>query len=147
MKLYLLNVIVFFFIQGIFLDVLIDILYDEGDCVKVILISSDFILVVLVKLIVYKNFKCVINEKEIYLQYEYEDFDNVVKLIVYNIVLLFCFYFDLLIYMFINDFYKIMVDNFDKLLKIEEIRKMCFNVFERIVKIYKLFGLVRVFRY
>lgn len=93
----------------------------KDNCIRVILICSGFILVVLLKLIVYKIFRCVINENEIYLYYEYEDFDDIVKLIVNNIVLLFCFYFDLVIYVIYNDFYKIMFYNYDKFLKVMEI--------------------------
>lgn len=147
MKLHSLNAIVSLFIQGISSDVLTDIPYDEGDCVKVILISSDSIPVVSAKLIAYKNFKRVINEKEIYLQHEYEDFDNVAKLIAYNIVSSFCLYLDSLIHTFTNDLHKIMVDNYDKPLKTEEIRKMCFDVFERTAKTHKPLGSARTMRY
>lgn len=56
---------------------------DGDNFIKVILIMSKFLLIVKVKLIVYKKYKYVINEKKIFLKYEYEEFDDVVKLIVY----------------------------------------------------------------
>lgn len=40
---------------------------EEDICIRVILIRSEFILVVLLKFFVYKNFKYVINEKKIFL--------------------------------------------------------------------------------
>lgn len=120
---------------------------DEGNCVKVILISSDSIPVVSAKLVAYKNFKRVINEKEIYLQHEYEDFDNVAKLIAYNIVSSFCLYLDSLIHTFTNDLHKIMFDNYDKQLKRKQVREMCFDVFGKNAKKRKLFGSAGAMRY
>lgn len=120
---------------------------DEGNCVTVMLISSDSIPVVSAKLVAYKNFKRVINEKEIYLQHEYEDFDNVAKLIAYNIVSSFCLYLDSLIDTFTNDLHKIMFDNYDKQLKRKQVREMCFDVFGKNAKKHKLFGSAGAMRY
>lgn len=113
---------------------------DEDNCINVMLISSDSIPVVSAKLIAYKNFKRVINEKEIYLQHVYEDFDNVAKLIAYNIVSSFCLSLDSKIHTFTNDLHKIMFDNYDKSLDRQQIREMCIDVFERT---HKLFGSTR----
>lgn len=124
----------------------------EGDiCVRVIRIRSDFLLVVLLKFIVYKNFKYVINEKGFFLQYEYDEIDDLVKLIVYCVILLFCFFVELLINVFIVDFFKSMVDYFDKqlilykLLRVDKIRIICLDVLEKMG--YKFFELVKSIRY
>lgn len=81
------------------------------------------------------------------MQHEYEDFDNVAKLIAYNIVSSFCLYLDSLIHMFTNDLHKIMFDKYDKPLQTEQIGEMCFGVFERTVKTHKEFGSARAMRY
>lgn len=112
---------------------------DEVNCTKVMLISSDSIPVVSAKLIAYKNFQRVINKKEIYLQHEYEDFDNVAKLIAYNIVSSFCLSLDSLIHTFTNGLHKVMLDDYDKPLKAKQIRAICFDVFET-AGTHKLFG-------
>lgn len=119
----------------------------EDNCIKVMLISSDSIPIVSAKLIAYKNFKRVINEKEIYLQHEYEDFDDVAKLIAYNLVSSFCLSLDSVINTFTNDLYKIMFDNYDKPLKATQIRQMCSDVFERTAYTRIQFGSTKVIRY
>lgn len=120
---------------------------DDDNCIKVMLISSDSIPVVSAKLLAYKNFKRVINEKEIYLQHEYEDFDDVAKLIAYNIVSSFCLSLDSVINAFTNDLYKIMFDKYDKPLKAMQIEQMCRDVFKRTAYTAKLFGSTKAKRY
>lgn len=120
---------------------------DDDNCIKVMLISSDSIPVVSAKLLAYKNFKRVINEKEIYLQHEYEDFDDVAKLIAYNIVSSFCLSLDSVINAFTNDLYKIMFDKYDKPLEAMQIKQMCRDVFKRTAYTAKLFGSTKAIRY
>lgn len=52
----------------------------EDNLFKVIFIRSKFILIVEVKLIVYKKYKNVIKKRKIYLQYVDDEFDEIVKL-------------------------------------------------------------------
>lgn len=52
----------------------------EDNLFKVIFIRSKFILVVEVKLIVYKKYKNVIKKRKIFLQYVDDEFDEIVKL-------------------------------------------------------------------
>lgn len=63
---------------------------EEDTRIRVILIRSESIPVVSSKLFVYKNFKHAINEKKIFLQHEYDDFDDLAKLIAYRLFSLFC---------------------------------------------------------
>lgn len=52
----------------------------EDNLFKVIFIRSKFILIVEVKLIVYKKYKNVIKKRKIFLQYVDDEFDEIVKL-------------------------------------------------------------------
>lgn len=112
----------------------------EDNCIRVILISSDSLPVVSSKLIAYKTFKRAINRNEIYLQHEYEDFDDVAKLIANNILTSFCHFLDFIIHVFNNDLHKIMFDNYDKPLHVMEIRQYIHDVFKRFAHKYDLFG-------
>lgn len=119
----------------------------KDNCIRVILIRSGSIPVVSSKLIAYKTFRRAINENEIYLHHEYEDFDDIAKLIANNIVSSFCLYLDLVIHAIHNDLHKIMFYNYDKPLKATEIRQMCSDVFNRIAHKYKPFGSTKTWRY
>lgn len=56
--------------------------WKENNYIRIVLIMSKYILVVQVKLIVLKKYECVIKEKNIFLQYVFDEFDEVVKLVV-----------------------------------------------------------------
>lgn len=112
----------------------------KDNCIRVILISSDSIPVVSSKLIAYKTFKRAINRNEIYLQHEYEDFDDVAKLIANNILTSFCLFLDFMIHAFNNDLHKIMFDNYDKPLNVMKIREDFHDVLKRFAHEYKPFG-------
>lgn len=110
----------------------------EDNRIKVMLIRSQFLPVVPSKLLVYKSFKHEINEKNIYLQHEYEDFDDVAKLIAYRLLSSFCSSLESMIYIFTTDLQNIMSDNFNKLLTADEIKEICIDSFKKTA--YKPFG-------
>lgn len=56
--------------------------WEENNYIRIILIMSKYLLVVQVKLIVFKKYEYVIKEKNIFLQYVFDEFDEVVKLVV-----------------------------------------------------------------
>lgn len=110
----------------------------EGDTrVRVIRIRSDSLPVVSTKLIVYKNFKHVINEKGFFLQHEYDEIDDLAKLIAYRVILSFCSSIESLINAFTVDLPKSMADYFDKQLTLhkplraDKIRIICSDVLEK----------------
>lgn len=116
----------------------------EDKRIKVMLIRSQFLPVIPSKRIVYKSFKHEINEEEIFLQHEYEDFDDVAKLIAFRLLSSFCSSLETIIYSLTTDLHENMSDQFDKLLTAEEIKEICLNTFMKIA--CKPFGL-RMTRY
>lgn len=111
---------------------------EEDTRIRVILIRSKSLPVVLSKLIVYKNFKHVINEKGFFLQHEYEEIDDVAKMIAYRVISSFCSSVESLINAFTADLRRSMADYFDKQLTAVKIRKICLEVLEKTG--YKPFG-------
>lgn len=97
----------------------------EDQRIKVMLIRSQFLPVIPSKRIVYKSFKHEINEQEIFLQHEYEDFDDVAKLIAFRLLSSFCSSLESIIYSLTTDLHENMSDEFDKLLTAEEIKDIC----------------------
>lgn len=57
---------------------------DELNVIRVILIRSELILIVEVKLVVYRIYKNFINKKRVFLYYVLENNDELVKFIVYE---------------------------------------------------------------
>lgn len=97
----------------------------EDQRIKVMLIRSQYLPVIPSKRIVYKSFKHEINEQEIFLQHEYEDFDDVAKLIAFRLLSSFCSSLESIIYSLTTDLHENMSDEFDKLLTAEEIKDIC----------------------
>lgn len=118
---------------------------EEDTRIRVILIRSKSLPVVLSKLIVYKNFKHVINEKGFFLQHEYEEIDDVAKMIAYRVISSFCSSVESLINAFTADLRRSMADYFDKQLTAVKIRKICLEVLEKTG--YKPFGSTKSTRY
>lgn len=101
----------------------------EDKRIKVMLIRSQFLPVIPSKRIVYKSFKHEINEQEIFLQHEYEDFDDVAKLIAFRLLSSFCSSLESIIYSLTTDLHENMSDAFDELLTAEEIKDICWITF------------------
>lgn len=128
------------FLQDTSLSMLFDM--EEDTRIRVILIRSQSLPVVSSKLIVYKNFKHAINEKRIFLQHEYEDFDDLAKLIAYRLFLSFCSSIESMINALTMDLQKIMLDNCDRLMTAEEIEQTCLDIFNETA--YKPFGSTQI---
>lgn len=105
---------------------------DDDNPTKVILITSKSLPIVKAKLTVYKKYKHVINERKIFLHHEYEEFDDVAKMVAYQKVVAFCSFVESLINSFSVDFYKIITDYVGKSLTAELIEKMCLKAFYEI---------------
>lgn len=102
----------------------------DGDSpTKVILITSKSLPIVKAKLTVYKKYKHVINKKNIFLQHEHEEFDDVAKLIAYQKVMEFCSSVESVINAFSVDLYKIVSDYEGRPLTANKITKMCLKAF------------------
>lgn len=136
-------VFVAFYLQDTSSSMLFDM--EEDTRVRVILIRSQSLPVVSSKLYAYKNFKHVIHEKGIFLQHEYEDFDDLAKLIAYRLFSLFCSSIESIVNAFKMDLQKIMTDNFDRLMTAKEIKQTCLAVFNETA--YKPFGSTGMPRY
>lgn len=104
-------------------------------CINVLLIRSDYLPVVSSKLLVYKNFQHLIKEKEIFVQHEYDDFDDVAKLIANKLFSSFCSFVESMIHAFTIDLHKIFTDKSDQTLEAKKIKSLCLNVFKRIENI------------
>lgn len=102
----------------------------DGDSpAKVILITSKSLPIVKAKLTVYKKYKHVIIEKNIFLQHEHEEVDDVAKLIAYQQVMKFCSSVESVKNTFSVDLYKIVTDSLGKPLTANKITHMCFQAF------------------
>lgn len=62
-----------------------------------ILIRSNGILIVKIKFVVYRKYCDVIISKNIFLYYEYEEINEIVKLVVYKRVFFYCNFFELVV--------------------------------------------------
>lgn len=102
---------------------------DDDNPTKVILITSKSLPIVKAKLTVYKKYKHVINERKIFLHHEYEEFDDVAKMVAYQKVVAFCSFVESVIYSFSVDLYEIITDFVGKSLTAEQIEKMCLKAF------------------
>lgn len=102
---------------------------DGDNPIKVILITSKSLPIVEAKLTVYKKYKHVINKKNIFLQHEHEEFDDVAKLIAYQKVMEFCSSVESVINAFSVDLYKIVSDYEGRPLTANKIREMCLKAF------------------
>lgn len=96
---------------------------------KVILITSKYIPIVKAKLTVYKKYKHVINERKIFLQHEYEEFDDVAKTVAYQELMAFCLSVESVINAFSVDLYKIITNYKGELLTAHKIRELCLIAF------------------
>lgn len=95
----------------------------------IILITSKFLPVVKAKLMVYEKYKHTINTGQLFLQHEYEEFDNVAKLFAAHHLKWFCTYIESIINAFTVDFYQIITAHVDRPLKGKDIEKMCLKAF------------------
>lgn len=93
------------------------------------LITSKFLPVVKAKLMVYEKYKHTINARKIYLQHEYEEFDNIAKLVAFNHLRSFCTYIESIINAFTVDFYQIFTTHVDRPLAAKDIKEMCLKAF------------------
>lgn len=96
----------------------------------VMLITSKFLPVVKAKLMVYKKYKHTINARKIFLQHEYEEFDNVAKMVAFKHLRSFCTYIESIINAFTVDLYQIVTAHVDRPLAAEDIKGMCLKAFD-----------------
>lgn len=84
--------------------------WEEGNVEKLMLVLSDFFGVIDVKLRVYRKYKDDIDVNGIFLLYGYENYDEIVKLIVFKKVFGFCnFVRDLIDVFFLESFKSIVL--------------------------------------
>lgn len=103
---------------------------------KIILISCKSLKIVKAKLRVYKKYKHTINERKLFLQHEYEEFDDVAKMVAYQKLKSFCSYVESVKNAFSVDLYKIITDYVGKPLTASKIKEMCIKAFhERYLKL------------
>lgn len=102
---------------------------DDDNPTKVILITSKSLPIVKAKLTVYKKYKNVINARKIFLHHEYEEFDDVAKMVAHQKVVAFCSFVESVIHSLSVDLYKIITDYVGKSLTAEHIQKMCLKAF------------------
>lgn len=102
---------------------------DADSPTKVILITSKYLPIVKAKLTVYKKYKHVINERKIFLQHEYEEFDDVAKTVAYQELMAFCSFVESVINAFSVDLYKIITNYKGELLTAHKIRELCLIAF------------------
>lgn len=95
---------------------------------RVILIRSKCIPVVEAKLEVYRRYRNCINRGEIFLQHEYEDFDELAKFSAYKKLSSFCCYVELVVNTFTTDLQKTLKESHGK----KFTSHLCSNVFKHI---------------
>lgn len=78
---------------------------------------------------VYKKYKHIINERKLFLQHEYEEFDDVAKMVAYQKLMSFCSSVESVINAFSVDLYKIVTDYVGKPLTANKIKEMCLKAF------------------
>lgn len=104
--------------------------FRKENIVRVILIKSDFIGVIDVKLEVYRNYRFFIDLGMIVLYYVYDEYDEIVKLSVYCRILYFSDLIVGLINFFLIEFFgNVICKVMDKMLIKEKIEELCFGVF------------------
>lgn len=104
---------------------------DEDNPTKIILITSKYLPIVKAKLIVYKKYKHTINERKIFLQHEYDEFDEVAKMVAYQKLMAFCTSVESVIKAFSVDLYKIITEYVGKPLRANKIKKMCLKALRK----------------
>lgn len=102
---------------------------DEDNPTKVILITSKSLPIVKAKLMVYKKYKHIINERKIFLQHAYEEFDDVAKMVVYHRLMAFCSSVESVINVFSVDLCQNISDYVGKPLTANKIKQMCLKAF------------------
>lgn len=102
---------------------------DADNTTKVILITCKFLPIVKAKLTVYKKYKHVINEKKLFLKHEYEEFDDVAKMVAYHELMAFCSSVESVINAISVDLYKFITDYKGKPLTAHKIRELCLKAF------------------
>lgn len=103
--------------------------WDGDNPTKVILITSKSLPIVKAKLMVYKKYKHIINERKIFLQHAYEEFDDVAKMVVYHRLMAFCSSVESVINAFSVDLCKNISDYVGKPLTANKIKQMCLKAF------------------
>lgn len=104
--------------------------WKEDSRTKIILISSKDISVVQAKLIVFKKYKRVIKEKNIFLQHVFDEFDEVAKLVASRRLSSFSTFVKLVLGCFTTDLNEIITEYKDEMLTPVKIKQLCLNVFE-----------------
>lgn len=79
---------------------------------------------------VYKKYKHIISEKKIFLQHEYEEFDEVAKMVAYEHLMTFCTSVESVINAFSVDLYKLITDSKEEPLTIPKIKHLCSTAFD-----------------
>lgn len=103
--------------------------WEEENVEKIMLVFSDFVGVIDVKLRVYRKYKDDIDVNGIFLLYGYENYDEVVKLVVFKKVFGFCnFVRDLIDIFFLESFESIVLIVVEILIYIEFIIRLCYRV-------------------
>lgn len=102
----------------------------EENVEKIMLVVSEFVGIIDVKLRVYRKYKDDIDFGGIFLLYVYENYDEIVKLIVFKKVFLFYNYvWDLINNFFIESFESVVLKVIDILFMLEYIIILCFEVY------------------
>lgn len=117
-----------------FKDVFEEDFFDFGkeNIPRVILIRSKYISVVEAKLEVYRKYELKINKGDIFLQHEYEEYDEVAKLSAYATISTFCCYVESVVDAFTTDFIKKLIKYYGGRLTALRFRRMCHDVFKHI---------------
>uniref|UniRef100_A0A8W8NLM9 Uncharacterized protein n=1 Tax=Magallana gigas TaxID=29159 RepID=A0A8W8NLM9_MAGGI len=102
---------------------------NEENIARIILIRSDSIPVIEAKLAVYRNYKHLIIQRNIWLQHEYEEFDEVAKLIAYERLSSICVSIELLINVFTIGLSRINSEPIGKQSTTEDIKTVCNKTF------------------
>lgn len=88
--------------------------FEKNNSPRAILIRSKCIPVVEAKLEIYRRYKHCINKGTIFLQHEYEDFDEVAKFSAYEKLSSFCCYVELVVDTFTTDLYTSLKEYYGK---------------------------------
>lgn len=119
----------------------------EEDCrTKIIFITSKSLPVIKAKLVVYQKYKHAIKERNILLQHEYEEFDDVVKTVAYRNLMSFCTFVESVINFFTIDLYKIITDYENTLLTPNAVREMCYQALKNCNRKHENYGIAALKR-
>lgn len=102
--------------------------FEKNNSLRVILIRSKCIPVVEAKLEVYRRYRNFISKGKIFLQHEYEDFDELAKFSAYEKLSALCCYVELMVDTFTADLQKTLKESHGK----KFTRHLCSNVFKHI---------------